>query len=609
MSSARTLGLLALWALPGLALAAKSDSIERMLEAGDADQAMKKCERWEAQQATAERDLREVCARAHWGPSQDADSVVAWATYRTTWKGTEMAERARGREAEAALRGLPMRASESDLMAVADAYPDTIGGDEARIAAKDAAVRDADSPERALAVAMANPGHPGLPKLVSRYPEGFFTVAVEERGVQWTMKPEVALPPELEPRVRWVAMDDSGILGDWDRAVRGELLEGGLSATAVDAMRPVDGRALPLCFVPGRGNGFRPAAVLQVGQGQVVSEADWDEGCGPTSSLVFVAVQGRRVSSLSLAPGHRVDLGPSTSPDRVDLGPEIAQVGTGSALVAAGKIYERGSKAWLVHAVSGGSPWLNALGPPDGSTPLDSSLRGPPLPRGWRVAAEGEGNRVYSSSLGSGTAPWRLGAGEVRVLTPMVQSVLGLRGVDAEPAVPIAPALSTSVPFEASPDGLVMPRPPRGGTMAGLYGVDATEFGSFTAQLEAVGLTDVRILDAWRSDLDGDKVPETLLRAERQGEGLAIVVDPFKKNAPRVFAFRCPQVRMDGKVAPTPFAFRLKGSTYFAWSGMEQVDGATWDSWVMGLRADGESYALDGIHRLLGPQGQEASAP
>ena len=603
MRSLRALAVAAVLLAPSLAFAGKADSVERDLEGGDAEGAQKKCERWEAAQPSTEGALREACARAFWVSAQAEDTVVAWASFRSNWKGTDAAGRALDREAEAALRSLDMRASEGDLLALAKAYPDTMAGDEARLAAMDAAVRDADSPEAAVAVARKYAGHAGLPKLVSRFPEGFFSVEVHGYDVKWVMDPPVALPSELAPRVRWVARDDTGVLGDWDRTVRSELLDGGLTAAAIDAMRPKDGRALPLCMVPGRQNNFRPAAVLQVGQGQVVADADWDEGCGPTSWPVFVAVQGRGVTSVSLEPGHRIDLGPVSDASSADLGSLLAGVGPGSALMADGLIYERGTRAWLVHAVSGGVPWLNALGPPDGATPLDSSLRGPAIPRGWRVAVEGGGNRIYSSSVGGERPPWRLGAGEVRILAPMVQAVLGLRQVDATPKGPRAPALTASVPFETSSAGLVLPRPPQGAAMAGLYAVDAKELAGFEEQLVAVGLTNVRILDAWRSDLDGDKVPETLLRAEREGEGIAIVLDPFKKNAPRIFPFACPQVRMGDKVAPTPFSFRLNDHVYLAWAGMEQVDAAVWDSWVMALRADGESYALDQLHRTLGPSG------
>lgn len=158
------------------------------------------------------------------------------------------------------------------------------------------------------------------------------------------------------------------------------------------------------------------------------------------------------------------------------------------------------------------------------------------------------------------------------------------------------------MPFQQSSEGLVLPKPPEGGGMAGLYAVEPGELGALQDQLAGVGLGDVKILDAWRSDLDGDKVPETLLRGERQGEGLALLLDPYKKNAPRVFAWRCEEVRMNGKGAPTPFAFRYQDHVYLAWAGMTQVDAATWDSWVVALRADGVSYALDELHRTLGAQ-------
>lgn len=414
--------ILGLLGAPLVARAGKADAVERHLEDGDDEGARKKCERWEASRPSTESAVREACARAYYLEARQADTVVAWATFRSTWKGTEMARQAVEREAEAALRTLDLRAPESELLALAEAYPDTMAGDEARLAARDAAVRDAASPEEAVAVARRYPDHPGLPRLVERFPEGFFTVEVAGSEVKWAMEPEIMLPASLEPRVRWVARDDDGILGDWDKSVQAELLEGGVTVAALQRLRPEDGRALPLCFVLGKDPDFRPAAVLQVGQGEVLVESGWDETCGPGVWPVFIAVQGRRVSGFSLTPGHRVDLGPVSDTQRSDLGPSVAGLSRDTVgVLLDGLVYERGSAAWLVHPVSGGVPWLSALAPPDGGTPLDASLRGPPMPRGWRVAPEAGGNRIYSSSIGADKPPWRLASGDVRLLSPMVQ--------------------------------------------------------------------------------------------------------------------------------------------------------------------------------------------
>lgn len=595
--SSRFAGLFlgALLVAPASALAARVDTIVKLVEDGKHEDARKKCERWEAWLPGEEPGLRVACARAFWPVANRTDTVAAWAAYRQRWKDTPHGRQAREREAESGLRELPTRVSEDELLAFARKYDETTAADEALAAARDAAVRDAQSPDEATAVAIRYPGHAGLPKLVARYPEGFVKVAVEGHEVTVTLDPHVDLPPEYSPRVRWVARDDNRVHGDWAEVAKSELMAAGLPLAAIPKPSR-DGPGLPVCVVPGKSDNFRASVSVEVGDGTVFSDVPWDAGCGFDSWPSFLAVSGGRVASLSLGPGHRVDLGHMTDEQRVDRATQLAGLSGGAGLLDDQRIFERGTRAWLVHAVSGGAPWLSALGPGEGAVPLDASFRGPAMPRGWRAASEGDaGQRIYSSSVGADQPPWRIGHGEIRVVPPLSQAVLGLGLRQATPKGPKTTALTASAGFSQSPNGLVEPRPPRGGSVAGLYSVDVGDIQALTDQIAAVGVTDVEILDAWRCDLDQDKVPETLVRARRQGEGMAFILDPYKKNAPRIFPFRTPRVRLGDATAPTPFAFRVNDRTYLAWGHVQQTESTAWSSTLTALRADGDSYALDTI--------------
>ena len=78
-----------------------------------------------------------------------------------------------------------------------------------------------------------------------------------------------------------------------------------------------------------------------------------------------------------------------------------------------------------------------------------------------------------------------------------------------------------------------------------------------------VPVTPVR---GWRLDLDADSQIETVLEAERGGVAMRVVADTYRSGARRLFLLDAmPRAELSALRA-TPFAFRLDGHTYVAWT-------------------------------------------
>ena len=81
----------------------------------------------------------------------------------------------------------------------------------------------------------------------------------------------------------------------------------------------------------------------------------------------------------------------------------------------------------------------------------------------------------------------------------------------------------------------------------------------------------IQVIDAWKADLDVDRVPEVVLRATYEGQGIVIVVDPLEGNEItanggwRVFASAAPRMLPNGPGVEQPFSFRKGDYVYLAW--------------------------------------------
>jgi hypothetical protein len=140
-------------------------------------------------------------------------------------------------------------------------------------------------------------------------------------------------------------------------------------------------------------------------------------------------------------------------------------------------------------------------------------------------------------------------------------------------------------------------QPPAGAQAAALYGLDPTGLDIVGRVIEGLGLDTLEIIDGWRADLDGDGIPEGIIRGFLGKDTAVIVIDPIDGANPsarpradnaRVFVSSRPPSRGGKRVAETPFSFNVAGYTYLAWSGK---DGS--DTVVTTVRASGLSYAID----------------
>ena len=574
---------------PALA-SGRSTKIERLVEDNAFEDARTRCDKWSAVEADAEPALREACARAWWPVAAREDSVGAWSGFRERWGDTQVAKKALGREAEAALRDLPLNAGETAFLLLADRYAATPYGEDLRRRAADAAVQTARSPEQAVDVARRYPAAQGLAGLVERFPAAFLKVVVEGRKVSIHLDPPVALPPGQEPKARWVAKGGEGRLPDWDEAVGADLVADGIPPARIEARIAEEG-GLPFCVLPGRPADFGPALELTVGSASHVLDQPWDPSCGPEALPVFLTLGNGSPVGLSLAPDHRIDLpGAAGFSSPLLL---LVKPGVGEAAVVSGQVWRpTDGGLWLVQAVEGGAPWLSPAALPSGAVPLTDQIGGSDLPRGWRLLPTADGYMVDGPSLRG--ERWSITRGQVRVLAPMLQAMLGLTAAAARPAS-AAPSLSPLTPFSLDGAGVALPRPPAGASPAGIYQGDDASRAQILSALFRVGVeaSRVNLIDSWKADLDSDKVPELLMRGQIDMRGVVVLVDPEGTGAPRVFVFDDPRTSQPGQEVPTPFTFRQGEHVYMAWSGLEPSDGG-YQPYLVSVRAVGRSFALDG---------------
>lgn len=574
---------LLLLGLGAAAWAGPADAVARLVAEGKHAQARERCARAGQPGPTDDEPLREACADAAFPAAEAEGTAAAWAAFRAAWPGTAAAGQARVREAEAALREADPAAPEAVWLALAEAHRGTPSAARFQALAGDAAVRDAQDGAAAVAAATRYPAHPALPRLVEAFPGAFLHVRVAGRRVEVEVRPPVPLTEERAPVVRWVAQDPAGTQVPWDEAARESLLAWGLPAAALGA-RLASGEpapVFPICPDPARPAGFAAGVRVQVGSGAHFVPVPWDEDCGGARPAVIVHRDGG-VAALSLGPGHGVDLrARSTAGGRRTLRAFLGAAGPPE--LAAGAVHQAVGGATLVTPLTGGASWLSPRAPVGGWAL--GGLRSAGLPAGWSLEPRGEGLALRGPGLG---ADWALPAGEVRVLLPFAAEVLGLVGP------PAAPAAALPAAWAQGPDGALRREPPPGATVAGLLPLEAPGVEGVRAALGTVGLDPGRlaVVDGWQADLDGDRRPESVLRARYDGVLVVLVVSPQADGSPRLFMEEVPRVMADGRPADTPFTFRQGERVSLAWGGVETLGAARRQPFVVLVRPVGPSFEV-----------------
>lgn len=605
-SAARAATLLAALVTPATALAGKAEAVERLVALGKAEQARARCDKLQVQAPSGDRGLFEACAQAFWLAVEAEGSAAAWAAYRQRFQGASTAARARVMEAEAVVRELNPATPEEQLLVLAERYKGTPSASVLARQAGDAAVRDARSADAAVRAARRYPDHPELPSLVEQWPEDFLVVEVDGRRVDVRTDPAVRLTGDFAPRVTWVAREPGGASEDWDRAVGEIALSWGVpEGTVAAAQRGGEPPNLPLCFTPDQPPGWGPYVEVAVGKGVVYESVPWDEGCGPDAWPVFLSYSRDHVSSLSLRPGHAVDLSSIATPEGRRHVRGFLVTTDRAPRLEGNLVYQETETAWLVTPLSGGAPWATRSGPSGAAVPLGKLLKSAGLPDGWSADKSGREYRVTApalSRLPPSIRDWRLASGELRVPPPLVRDLVGLLPAGAQPPQKPGPALGPAL-WKRGAAGEVLRDLPDGATPAGLYRMEPGDLDAAQGLLRGVGFPDdwVSLLDGWKADLDTDGEPELVLRAEVDGVGTLFVADLVqagqgKPGAPaRVFAVEAPRVKADNRIADMPFAFRRGEFVYLAWGGAEALGATARRHFVQVVRFDGTGFVLDDV--------------
>ena len=589
---------------PSAAWADKPETVVRLVEGGKPDQARERCDKWAADAPDAEEALREACAKAFWLEAEAIGDVAAWRAFRARWDQSTFGPRARSAEGAAALRAVSPQEREANLLLLADRYAGTASEPALRERASAAAVRDARDGEEARAVALRYPKEPSLGELVARFPTAFLQVRVKGRAVEWQVDPPVRLTGPLSPVVRWVAREPSGAARPWDEAMREALGAWGVPSPLLAGLPKgsEESPALPFCPTPGQS--AAPAVQVDVGGGIVTVPVGADEGCGEGSWPGFLVIANGRAVGLSLRPGHLVDLseGPAPGGDRTVRA--FLGAPSGDPELSDGLIYQRTPTAWLVMPVSGGAAWATGAGPGRPGLPLSPALRGAPMPGDWSVVPEEAGQRVRSGAL-SRMPPsmqrWSLPKGEARVLPMHVRAAFGLLAMNAQPARSAAPPLDAGGGWVRNADGSLQRTQPLGADIAGIQGVDEVGVETALGLLAGLGIKRGRVqpADGWRVDVDNDRVPELVLRAAIDGQGVVIIVDPIEGDEAvtvekaRVFVFDEPTSKAPNMKLDLPFSFRKGNFVYLAWGAQRPGPGGKDERHVVSVRSDGVGFVVE----------------
>ncbi|MCO4745430.1 MAG: hypothetical protein KC912_11625 [Proteobacteria bacterium] len=538
-----------LLALFGIAHAAdRAQIVSDLLDGGQGERARQRCEKWQADEPGAEGALRDQCARAFWPTAEEQDTPESWRDFRSRWGGTRGEGEALEREARAVLLSLGREASEDELLQVATDYSSTETGGRAEDLAAYAALRKMDDADDMRRVARRYRNNPRVRELFEGELEHLLTVDVSSEDVQVNWVDGVEDPSGRQPTAEWIGVraDDSGI--SWLEVGEEVLGRAGLDPRR---FRREEGPPYPLC--PVWADAVAPAVEVRVGDAASRIEAPLDPVCAD-GTPVFLLIEDELVRSLSLAPGHQLEL--ANKPGRMAWGESRERAGaalwipgqaTEPMIVGNGQVVgQRVGPVYMAHPVAGGLPWLTEVAPPADALPLTPSLGREALPDGWTVEGQGTERRVLG-----GDTDWPLAEGTIRVLEPLVQWATQLSSGNPRVGVSGAKALPAQLRR--------LPRSHPAGTLPlALERISASAAADYLVPLAEAGLN-LAVEEAWQLDLDRDPRLEILVRAVANGRPTTIVVDPYPSGQRRYFAFD------HGRLPDTdPFAYDFGGRAVLA---------------------------------------------
>lgn len=550
--------------------ASRSERVRQLVAVGDEERARRKCSRWNADnEEEAAADVREACAQAHWPLAEALNSVEGWRDFRATWSDTALERTAFEREADAELALIGMESTEQMYRVFREQYPDTKAAKQALQLQAKAAVRDCSSDADALRIVRTYDWYDGLTPLVERNLSAFVQVEFHEGLVSLSIDPPVPLPKGKALSADWAARRSDGSYVPWNIEARRMLLDVGFPRGAVDRIeaRDVETTAYPRCF-HSTGQRWELGVEVKLGTSRAFFPGPWEQGCGPSAWPMFLAVKRGKISGIAIRPGFTVDLPIEQQRGAMLWGPDQLALQVpgdpGDPVVVGNVIGQQMEGLNLIFPMTGAMPWLfPAQAPPDWAIPLTPSIQGAALPPGWVLARVGEVTQAEH-----GTTTWRLPTGEVRVLSPLMQRILGLQeSIDLtgiERASPLPPASSPSWTNTA---GRLVPSGPAGSTSVGLRKASDAMADRIAAFYGTSG-SRLTVLSAWAVQMDEDPEEEIVFEGRVVRHRVRGVYDPLGGERGRLFIYRANTV--DARL----FAFQLAGFTYVAWVGRDGP--ATW---------------------------------
>jgi hypothetical protein len=225
---------------------------------------------------------------------------------------------------------------------------------------------------------------------------------------------------------------------------------------------------------------------------------------------------------------------------------------------------------FLLTPMAGGMPWYVNQGPPPNALPIPVEATTTSAPLGWTLANEdgpiGPGlvsdTQVAIQSGSLGGIPWQVPAGEIKIMSPLVQQLTGLYAK----ADTFARGRSARLPVLSGAAG------PMGSMVVPMTELTPPNAAAVGRQLTGAGIP-IRIWRAWEGKLrTGPGSTQVVFDGEIAGKPIKGLMDPMANgNGFRAFVWHRDPRSQEGP--EDVLTFQVDGTIYFVWRG-KQEDGA-----------------------------------
>jgi hypothetical protein len=212
-------------------------------------------------------------------------------------------------------------------------------------------------------------------------------------------------------------------------------------------------------------------------------------------------------------------------------------------------------------------PWYVAQGPPPEALELPTDLKSTAIPLGWSIIGSagpmgpGETSEGPISILGLplGGSSWELPAGEIRVMSPLVQEITKLNRANEnllrERMKPVPPLTGRTGPMGSSPVPFD----------------EIEDVNRVSADIRSFGIP-VKVTRAWQGFLGSGGPKELIFEGTIGGIAVKGILDPFDGGG----GFRLFIWYKDGRSQQDPeemLAFKHDGAAYVVWQGNGDAGG------------------------------------